>query len=150
MKPQFVLLILCMCSLFACKQKRNNEDIANYTYNPEIKLNDTLQNRVGDWITEEMECYGLVVAKFSNNQITVAKPVKAKVLIIRSDMIKMKALETVNVGINKKMKACGKLQIEKGETWWEKEGDLFRTKKEASTYANKLNDSAKSHKFTID
>lgn len=150
MKALKVLIILSLTFNMSCNRKKNSDIIASYEYNAKVELNDTLQQRVGHWIKEGDICYGLVVSSFSNNRISLAKPVKAKVLNITNNAIKMKALETVNVGVSEKAKACGKLQIDKGQTWWEKDGDLFQSLEEAEAFANKLNNTAKSYKFTID
>ncbi len=53
---------------------------------------------------------------------------KAKVTTILSDSIKMKALEAVSLA---EVKGCTKMGLAKGETWWETEGDLFKTREEA-------------------
>lgn len=150
MKVSHALLLIFLSTLISCKQKNKSKEIASYEYSSQVVLNAKLQERLGDWVEENQTCYGLVISSFSNQKIALAKPVKAKVITITADAIKMKALETVNVGVSEKAKACGKLQIEKGQTWWEEDGDLFKTLEEAQTYANKLNSKAATHKFTID
>lgn len=150
MKFQKTIIIILLSLTTACNQKNKRQEIATYTYATKVQLSDTLEQRVGHWIKEGQECYGLVISSFSDQRIALAKPVQAKVITITATAIKMKALETVNVGVSEKAKACGKLQIDKGQTWWEEDGDLFATKEEAQAYANKLNNKARTHKFTID
>jgi hypothetical protein len=43
----------------------------------------------------------------------------------------MKALEKINIGPKE---GCSEMGISKGETWMEKDGELFQTKDEAVTY----------------
>ncbi len=116
----------------------------------EVKLNDVLQKKVGSWIKEGSECYGFIVMIDKDGKVSAIKELKAVVLIIQSDKIKMKALEDINLAPKA---GCKKMGIAKGETWWETEGDLFQTREEAIEFKKTVKIDKKSPagaKFTID
>ncbi len=96
----------------------------------DAELNAVLESKVGDWVEKGIECYGIVISTFTDGR-TVGKSVKCKVMIVKSDKIKMKAIESVSL-----MEAigCDQLGLSYGETWWETEGDIFRTREEADQY----------------
>ena len=64
------------------------------------------------------------------------KPVKAKVIAINNNEIKMKSLENVSL---MEVQGCSKMGLSKGETWLEADGDLFKTKEEALAYLKNRN-----------
>ena len=97
----------------------------------DVKLNNVLQKKVGSWAKEGVECYGLVLLVRKNKIVEVGKSVKTTITRIQSDSIKVKLLEEV---ILAKTKDCRKLGMSTGQTWWEKEGDLFLTREEADKY----------------
>ncbi len=131
-----VLVLMLAFMLFACNSKRRSQEVAGYQYTPKsTELNQQLQAKVGNWIKEGTVCYGLIVV-IENEKLRFGKPVKARVLKISGDNIKMKALEKVSVGAAEK--GCSKMGISKGETWLEKDGELFQTKEEAIKYLTKL------------
>ena len=72
----------------------------------------------------------------NENPISV-KEIKALVVIIQKDKIKMKALEDISMAPKID---CSKMGISKGQTWWELEGDLFQTKEEAIEEAERMLD----------
>lgn len=116
----------------------------------EVKLNDVLQKKVGSWIKEGSECYGLVILTDKDGKAHAIKELKAVVLIIQNDKIKMKALEDINLAPKA---GCKKMTMAKGETWWEVEGDLFQTREEAIEFKKTVKIDKKSPagaKFTID
>lgn len=96
-----------------------------------VQLNEVLQKKVGSWAKEGAECYGLVLLIRKNKTVEVGKSVKTKITQIQSDSIKVKLLEDVSLA---KTKDCNKLGMSTGQTWWEKEGDLFLTREEADKY----------------
>ena len=96
-----------------------------------VQLNDLLQKKVGSWAKEGAECYGLVLLVRKNKSVEVGKSVKTKIAQIQSDSIKVKLLEDVSLA---KTKDCNKLGMSTGQTWWEKDGDLFLTREEADKY----------------
>jgi len=122
-------------------------------YNSEetkIKLNEILQKKVGSWIQEGSECYGLVMLTDKDGNVQAVKELKAIVLIVQNDKIKMKALEDVSLAPKA---GCSKMGIAKGETWWETEGDLFQSKEEAIEFGKTIKiekESPIGTKFTID
>jgi hypothetical protein len=127
-----ILTLVSIVALSACNSKNKSDEIANYAYEEKTaELNKELQNKVGDWIAKGSVCYGLVVAVDGSGTPKHGKPVKAKVVRISDDEIKMKALEKINIGPKE---GCSEMGISKGETWMEKDGELFQTKDEAVTY----------------
>ncbi len=137
--------------LTGCGSRDQSKATGQYTSEQsEVKLNDVLQKKVGSWIKEGSECYGLVVLTDKDGNISSIKEIKAIALIIQSDKIKMKALEDVNMAPKA---GCTKMDIAKGETWWEVEGDLFQTREEAIEFKKTVKIDKKSPvgaKFTID
>lgn len=96
-----------------------------------VVLNDVLQKKIGSWAKEGAECYGLVLLVRKNKTVEVGKSVKTKIVQLQSDSVKVKLLEDVSLA---KTKDCSKLGMSTGQTWWEKEGDLFLAKEEADKY----------------
>lgn len=150
MKFKTSLLVLILLALFSCNKKNKSEDLSSYAYSSEIKLNSILDAKVGSWIKEGLDCYGILVMYDDNENIVNAKTIKAKTLVITETSIKMKALESITLAPKA---GCTKLGLDKGDTWWENEGDLFQTKEEANIYLKTLLDEKKIKKadtFTVD
>lgn len=128
-----VLVIIPVFMLASCNTREVKPDaevIASINQDKEVILNENLDTKVGAWVDEGVECYGIIISIFSDGK-TVGKPVKAKVMSVKPDKIKMKAVESVSImeGVG-----CDKLGLNYGETWWETEGDIFRTKEDAVEY----------------
>ena len=128
---KLVLLVILGTSLciISCNSSKNSEEIASYTYQEkEIAMSDALLVKIPAWVEEGKICYGLVVQVTKENKPVSGKPVKAKVVQIDENSVKMKALETVILfeGTDRNLKG-----INKGQIWDEKEGDLFLTSDEA-------------------
>nr|WP_319570752.1 hypothetical protein [uncultured Draconibacterium sp.] len=128
---KLVLLVILGTSLciISCNSSKNSEEIASYTYQEkEIAMSDALLVKIPAWVEEGKICYGLVVQVTKENKPVSGKPVKAKVVQIDENSVKMKALETVILfeGTDRNLKG-----INKGQVWDEKEGDLFLTSDEA-------------------
>lgn len=92
-------------------------------------LNDELKAKLA-WVEKGTECYGIVVGYFSDGS-TLGKAVKCKVIAIKPDKIRMKTVESVSL---LEGEGCDKMGLAYGDTWWEEEGDLFRTREEADAY----------------
>ena len=152
-KFSFILYSIVIVVLFqACNSKNRTKEIAHYQQlaETEAQLNEVLKQKVGSWIKEGAECYGIVLLNSQEGDIQAVKELKAKVLIIQGDKIKMKALEDVSVAPTK---GCTKLGIAKGETWWEEEGDLFQTREEALAFIQTIKTTKQKPagtKFTVD
>nr|WP_321485797.1 hypothetical protein [uncultured Draconibacterium sp.] len=128
---KLVLLVILGTSLciISCNSSKNSEEIASYTYQEkEIAMSDALLVKIPAWVEEGKICYGLLVQVTKENKPVSGKPVKAKVVQIDENSVKMKALETVILfeGTDRNLKG-----INKGQVWEEKEGDLFLTSDEA-------------------
>lgn len=92
-------------------------------------LNDDLKAKLA-WVEKGTECYGIVVGYFSDGS-TLGKAVKCRVIAIKPDKIRMKTVESVSL---LEGEGCDKMGLAYGDTWWEEEGDLFRTREEADAY----------------
>lgn len=79
---------------------------------------------------KDVECYGIVVGYFADGS-TLGKSVKCRVVAIKPDKIKMKTIESVSLLPGE---GCDKMGLSYGDTWWEEEGDIFRTREEAEAY----------------
>lgn len=131
-RTAFIIILISGALMMSCRSGKKSDEIKNYTYQePSKKLNARLQEKLGGWLEEGIVCYGLVVSVDGNGKIVKGLPVKAKVVTVMSDSLKMKALEKVSLA---EIKGCTKMGLSKGETWWEKEGDLFKTQEEAVSY----------------
>ena len=93
-------------------------------------LNEELQAKVGSWLKKDVECYGIVVGYFADGS-TLGKSVKCRVVAIKSDKIKMKTIESVSLLPGE---GCDKMGLAYGDTWWEEDGDIFRTREEAEAF----------------
>lgn len=102
----------------------NNESPA-----AKVVLNDDLKAKLA-WVEKGTECYGIVVGYFADGS-TLGKAVKCRVIAIKPDKIRMKTVESVSL---LEGEGCDKMGLAYGDTWWEEEGDLFRTREEADAY----------------
>ena len=140
MKYLFLSTILSIIMILsACNSSSNSSSEKTYEYVEETyELNDMLKQKIGDWAEEGVVCYGLVVLKNEDGTSDYGVPVKAKIIKIKTDSIKMKSLEKINLGDNS---SCSQMGISYGQKWWESEGDIFKTKEEAEAFLkkNKLN-----------
>jgi hypothetical protein len=85
---------------------------------------------VGEWVKRGVECYGIVIMNMSDGK-TIGKSVKCKVMSVKPEKVKMKTIEKVSL---MESKGCDKLGLAYGDTWWETEGDIFKTREEADKY----------------
>lgn len=136
---------------YGCNSSDKSKEIAGYGQaGSNVELAEPLKAKVGSWIKEGAECYGIVMVQSTDLNLFAIREVKAKVLVVQSNKIKMKALEDVSVAPKA---GCNKMGITKGETWWEEEGDLFQSKEEAAEFARTIMEKQKKptgKKFTID
>jgi hypothetical protein len=86
--------------------------------------------KAGDWVKKGVECYGIVIMNMSDGK-TIGKSVKCKVMSVKPEKVKMKTIEKVSL---MESKGCDKLGLAYGDTWWETEGDIFKTRDEADKY----------------
>ena len=140
MKNTFFLITFLVFTMSSCHQNKKSEAIADYEYSSKVELNDSLQNKIGAWAKEGLNCYGIIVME-NETGIVFAQPVEAKIIYIGPNSIKMKATKRVTLAARQ---GCTKAGLEKGDTWWEKEGDIFQTKEEAIAHIKKLNIKGKS------
>jgi len=149
MKPNTGLLLLSIVALMACNSHNKSNEIANYEYSEEVEFNKVLEERVGSWIKQGDECYGILVMNNENGVVKSARPVAVKVLHLSANAIKVKSLETISLAPKE---GCSIMGLNKGDTWWEKEGDLFQTFEEASAYSKELITAGREEnmRFTID
>lgn len=138
MKHLFSILTFSVILIFAgCNSSDKPTQGETYQYIEEtVELNDFLKQKIGDWAEEGVICYGIVALINSDGTLKYGKPVKSKILRIKSDSIKMKSLEKVNLAENK---GCDKIGISYGDTWWESEGDIFKNRDEAEAFLKKNN-----------
>jgi uncharacterized lipoprotein NlpE involved in copper resistance len=136
MKKNFTILAFSVFLLIftGCNSGQKKVDASKDTYRyveKKAELTGVLKKKVGSWAKEGKICYGVIVATNSKGKAEYGKPVKARIILIDSDRIKMKSLEDINLG---EKKGCSKLSVSSGTTWWEKDGDLFKTKQEAISF----------------
>lgn len=138
MKHLFSILTFSVFALFiSCNSSNKSNPDEIYEYVEETaELNDFLKQKIGDWAEEGVICYGVVVLIDSDGTAKDGAPVKSRILRIKSDSIKMKSLEDINLS---EFSGCDKIGISRGEKWWETEGDLFNSLEEAEAFLSKLN-----------
>ncbi len=123
----FVILIT-----FSCNSQKKSEEVASYTYEEKSsEINPEILAKVGDWVKEDAICYGLVVAIDKKGVPVRGKSVKAKVVNVQGNDIKMKSLENISIAAKQ---GCNEYGIKIGESWVEKDGELFETREEADNY----------------
>ena len=149
MKNQYLSIIfLLLFFLFSCNSQKKTNEVASYQYEEEkIEMSDELKSKTPDWVVEGKICYGLVVQLDKNKNPIKGKIVKAKVIQIQRDAIKMKALESVSLV---EVEGCTKMGLNKGDIWEEKQGDYYLTKEDAIDALKKRNLYKTSDKATID
>lgn len=125
----FFLLLLVVVSFSNCGSGNKSQQLKSYKYTEEKSvLSGSLQKKVGSWIKEGMTCYGIVILNDKDGNAKKVKEIEAKVVSITPEFIKMKANEDLILAAKE---GCTKTGMKKGETWEEKEGDLFQTRDEA-------------------
>lgn len=130
-----VFTLLLVVAISGCNSEDGSNEDATYKYEePSGELNAELRAKIGDWAVNGAECYGVLVALDGNGIPQHGLPLKAKIVRIKADKIKMKAIETVNMGPKE---GCSVMGISYGETWWETDGELYQTKKEAEDFLQK-------------
>jgi hypothetical protein len=129
-----LLALLIILPILSCNQTKPPDATKGtaYTFKSDslIQLNDKINSRIGSWVEKGVECYGIVIVNFPDGR-TIGKSVKCKVISIKPDRIKMKTIESVSL---MESEGCNKLGLAYGDTWWETEGDLYKTKEEADNY----------------
>ncbi|MCF6332731.1 MAG: hypothetical protein L3J11_05545 [Draconibacterium sp.] len=149
MKNQNLLLILFLMLFFSgCNSKKKTNEVASYSYKEEtVKMSDELKAKAPDWVEKGKICFGLIVQIDKDKNSIKGKPIKAKILQIGKDAIKMKALETVSLV---EVKGCTKMGLSKGEIWDEKDGDLYLTRQEAINFLKAKHIYKFTDKVTVD
>jgi len=129
-----VSLVLSAIILNSCSDNKGGQQVSATQNSPKeetkVVLNEELQAKLGSWLQKGSECYGIVVGYFADGS-TLGKAVKCKVMSIKPDKIRMKTIESVSL---LEGEGCDKMGLAYGDTWWEEEGDIFRTREEAELY----------------
>ncbi|NOR76694.1 MAG: hypothetical protein GQ525_16240 [Draconibacterium sp.] len=139
---------LALLFIFGCNSQKKSNEVASYKYEEEkVGMSTELRNKIPGWVVKGKICYGLVV-QIDKNKIPIkGKPIKAKILQIQKDAIKMKALESVSLA---EIENCTKMGLYRGDIWNEKHGDLFLTNQDAINALIKMNIYKSSDKATVD
>ncbi|HUW92039.1 MAG TPA: hypothetical protein VMV74_02660 [Bacteroidales bacterium] len=127
-------ILLAAIILNSCSDNKGGQQVSA-TQNiqkssTEVVLNEELQAKLGSWLQKGTECYGIVVGYFADGS-TLGKAVKCKVMSIKPDKIRMKTMESVSL---LEGEGCDKMGLAYGDTWWEEEGDIFKTREKAEVY----------------
>lgn len=135
---KLILFVGLLSSIYiiSCNSSDKSEEIASYTYEEKkVEMSDSLKVKLPDWVEEGKVCFGLVIQVDKTDKPVKGKPVKAKVVQINENSVKMKALESV---VLNETLDCGLRGIEKGQVWDEKEGDLYLTHNDAVVALEKM------------
>jgi hypothetical protein len=131
-KQAFILFITLLISFGGCRTKNRSEEIKNYSFQEKTAtLSEKMHGKVGAWVEEGTVCYGLIVLVTTEGKVLRGLPIKSKVVLLKADSLKMKAMESVSLA---EVKGCKKMGLQKGEIWWETQGELFKTKEEAEAF----------------
>jgi hypothetical protein len=129
-----LVVLFSLILITSCVNSNEGDGVRASDTTQEIKagvaLNEELQAKVGSWLKKDVECYGIVVGYFADGS-TLGKSVKCRVVAIKSDKIKMKTIESVSLLPGE---GCDKMGLAYGDTWWEEDGDIFRTREEAEAF----------------
>ncbi len=149
MKSQLLSLIfLVLLTLSSCNSQKKSNEVASYQYEEEkVEMSAELRSIVPEWVVKGKICYGLVVQIDSNKNPIKGKTIKAKVIEIQRDAIKMKALESVSLV---EVEGCTKMGLNKGDVWDEKDGDFYLTKEAAISALKEKGLYNTSDKITVD
>ncbi len=149
MKNQYLSIIFfSLIFLFSCNSQKKSNEVASYEYEEEkVEMSAELRSITPEWVVEGKICYGLVVQIDKNKKPIKGKVIKAKVIQIQKDAIKMKALESVNL---MEVEECTKMGLNKGDTWDEKDGDFYLTKEDAINALKAIHIYTTSDKATVD
>jgi hypothetical protein len=131
---QLVTVLFCLLLVTSCgnnkKPAEGKETVSSVQTDSTSQFNEKIKSKVGTWVKKGIECYGIVIVQFKDGR-TIGKAVRCKVISMKPDKIKMKTVESVSL---MESEGCNKLGLAYGDTWWETEGDLFKTKEEADKY----------------
>lgn len=126
-----VLMILAM-AVVSCRQSSKPaalNEIKPVSNTDSTSSAQAVNKKIGDWVKKGTECYGIVIIELKDR--TIGKSVKCKVMAIKPDQVKMKTIEGVSL---MESMGCDKIGLSYGDTWWETQGDIFRTREEADNY----------------
>ncbi|MCK9640395.1 MAG: hypothetical protein M0R39_10865 [Prolixibacteraceae bacterium] len=127
-----ILVAVIAISILGCVSGNKSKQIKDYKYTEEkAAVTGALQKKIGAWIEEGMTCYGIIILTDKEGNAKKVKEIEAKIISIQPDKIKLKAMEDLVLA---PVEGCTKTGIKKGETWDEKEGDLFQTRVQAINY----------------
>lgn len=136
-KLVFFVILLTSLNIISCNSSKKSEEVASYTYEEEkSEMSDALKAKTPDWVEDGKVCYGLIIQITTDSIPVRGRPIKAKVVQINENFVKMKALESVNM---EQIKTCSRYLVTKGETWDEYEGDLYLTQQEAIDALKQMN-----------
>ncbi len=149
MKNYFLTVtFLLVLFLSSCNSSKKSDEVASYSYTEEkVEMSAELKAKMPEWVEEGKICYGLVVQVTEDDKPVKGKAIKAKVVQIGKDAVKMKALESVSLA---EVEGCTKMGISKGETWDENDGDFFLTREEAISKLKEMKVYHNSDKVTVD
>ncbi len=125
----FSLFILTFCKNGETNYE-SNKAVSNIPSDSAGAVSIKKMAQLGKWVEKGTECYGIVIVKLKGG-IIIGKAVKCKVMAIKPEKIKLKTLESVSL---MEGEGCDKLGLGFGDTWWESEGDLYKTREDADNY----------------
>ncbi len=140
---------LITLSIVSCDNSKKSGEVASYTYEEEtVEMNPELKVAIPDWVEVGKICYGLVVQIDSETKEPLrGQPVRAKVVQVNENAVKMKSLESIMMA---QVENCSKKLIDKGEVWDEMEGDLYLTREDAIEALKRMKIYKESGRATVD
>ena len=122
-------LIAVMGLMISCSGNKEPKEVYEYVEKvPELSAE--LKEKIGDWAAEGAECYGILALIDGQGVIQEGAVIQARILRFRGDSVKMKSLTSLQL---REVEGCTQMGISKGDTWWETEGDIFKTEEEAQS-----------------
>ncbi|WP_321345552.1 hypothetical protein [uncultured Draconibacterium sp.] len=136
-KLVIIFTLLSNLIIFGCNSSRKSDEVATYSYQEEkVEMSDAFKAKIPEWVEEGTVCYGLMIQISTDSLPVRGRPIKAKVVQVNKNSVKMKALESVKM---EEIKTCSKYLVTKGEVWDEEEGDFYLTEQEAIQALKKMN-----------
>lgn len=125
---RIIYLLVIICLINACRSTPKEDYLENdskyYIGNGQSDLSAEKNKKIGEWVKIGVECYGIQVVKQKGGG-AIGQPVKCKVLSINNNGVKCEVLADAPIFENL---GCNKIGLRKGETWWETDGELFKTR----------------------
>lgn len=127
------IVLMALIIITGCAGNKEPDVVYEYV-EKERRLSPELEEQIGSWAGEGMDCYGILALVDREGVMHEGAVIEARILRFNGDSVKMRSLESRKL---REVEGCDKMGISRGDTWWETEGDIFRTAEEAEAKLKK-------------